>query len=169
MVFTDALIQSYCWKVSCISECLWSSSTFVYRLLNVCTDLTPVDQVLFLCSEFRFFAHLWSTCWWEFNSFSALSCVISPDVSLPASNCQNEKSTVCFWICELSLSHKDFHSSVWRTETFSFPDSCVDVVLQFRDMDEPAVSHYELQGSTVVIQMDSVSLRNTTVNLLLHQ
>lgn len=31
------------------------------------------------------------------------------------------------------------------------------VVFQFRDTDEPVVSHYELQGDTVVLQMDAVS------------
>lgn len=34
-------------------------------------------------------------------------------------------------------------------------------VLQFRDTMEPVISHYELQGTTVVIQMDSVSTENT--------
>lgn len=31
------------------------------------------------------------------------------------------------------------------------------VVFQLRDLDEPLVSHYELQGDTVVVQMDAVS------------
>lgn len=32
------------------------------------------------------------------------------------------------------------------------------LVFQFRDMDEPLVSHYELQGDTVVVQMEAVSV-----------
>lgn len=31
------------------------------------------------------------------------------------------------------------------------------VVSQFRDSDEPTISHFELDGNTVVIQMDAVS------------
>lgn len=37
------------------------------------------------------------------------------------------------------------------------PGGGLTVGFQFRDTDEPLVSHYELQGDTVVIQMDAVS------------
>ena len=53
-------------------------------------------------------------------------------------------------------------TSFWM-ETFKvFADAGVS--LQFRDSMDPVISHYELQGNTVVIQADAVS--NTTLWLL---